>query len=142
ASITVPLTNLLNAIGKVKIVLRYMIFWTILNWGLTFFFIKWFGYNGVAAASFLVAASVMLILPEVRRFVEFSFIGPIWKQFVAAVLMGLVVLLMGHIINSLISLLFVMIIAGVVYIGFLFLISKKEFMKMYRFVRTSIKKEK
>jgi O-antigen/teichoic acid export membrane protein len=142
ASITVPLTNLLNAIGKVKTVLKYMIFWTILNWTLTYFFIKWFGYNGVAAASFLVAASVMLILPEVKRYVEFSFIGPIWKQLVASVVMGLLVFSMGHMITSLISLALVMILAGIVYVGFLFLISKKEFMKTYRFIRTSIKKEK
>jgi O-antigen/teichoic acid export membrane protein len=142
ASITVPLTNLLNAIGKVKTVLKYMIFWTILNWTLTYFFIKWFGYNGVAAASFLVAASVMLILPEVKRYVEFSFIGPIWKQLVASIVMGLLVLSMGHIITSLISLALVMIMAAVFYIGFLFLISKKEFMKTYQFIYESIKKEK
>lgn len=141
ASITVPLTNLLNAIGKVKIVLKYMVFWTILNWGLTYIFIKWFGYNGVAAASFLVAASVMLILPEVKRFVEFSFIGSIWKQFLAAVVMGLLVLAMGHIITSFLSLFFVMVTAGIIYIGFLYLISKKEFMKMYRFISANIKKE-
>jgi hypothetical protein len=34
------------------------------------------------------------------------------------------------------------IIAGVVYIGFLFLISRKEFTRMYTFIRASIKKEK
>ena len=142
ASITVPLTNLLNAVGKVKTVLRYMVLWTILNWGLTALFIKLYGYNGVAAASFLVAASVMLILPEVKKFVEFSFIGSVWKQFLAAIVMGLLVFFTGHMITSLVTLAIEAIIAGVVYIGFLFLISREEFMKMYTFIRASIKKEK
>jgi len=141
ASITVPLTNLLNAIGRVKIVLQYMVLWTVLNWVLTIWFIKAFGYNGVAAASFLVAASVMLILPQIKKYVAFSFFKPIWKQFIASVIMGLLVLAMGHMITSLISLAFVMIVAAAVYIGFLFLISREEFMKVYQFVFASIKEK-
>jgi lipopolysaccharide exporter len=141
ASITVPLTNLLNAIGKVKIVLRYMVLWTVLNWVLTIWFIKAFGYNGVAAASFLVAASVMLILPQIKKYVQFSFFGPIWKQFVAAIIMGLLVLAVGHIITSLITLALVMVLAGAVYVGFMYLISKEEFKKVYQFVSSSIKEK-
>jgi len=140
ASITVPLTNLLNAIGKVKIVLQYMTLWTALNWGLTILFIKLYGYNGVALASFLVAASVLLILPHVKKYTHFSFFGSIWKQFIASIVMGLVVLLLGHLITSLVSLVFVMAIGAIVYIVFLFVISKKEFLKMYQFIFTTLRK--
>ena len=140
ASISVPLTNLLNAIGKVKITLNYMVFWTFLNWGLTVLFIKWFGYNGVAAASFLVAASVLIILPQVKKFVDFSFFRPIWKQFLAAVFMGLGVLALGPWITSLINLAIVMVIAGVIYIVILYLISKKELMRIYKFILVTVKK--
>jgi O-antigen/teichoic acid export membrane protein len=140
ASISVPLTNLLNAIGKVKIVLRYMILWTILNWGLTALFIKLFGYNGVAVASFLVAASVLLVLPQVKKHVPFSFFGPIWKQFVASVLMGGLVLLVGHIITSLVILGVVMLMAGLFYLGFLSLIAHKEMKNITKFVYGAVKK--
>jgi len=140
ASISVPLTNLLNAIGKVKIVLQYMVLWTLLNWGLTVLFIKLYGYNGVAAASFLVAASVLLILPQVKKFVDFSFFKPIWKQFLAAVFMGLGVLAMGSWITSLITLGLVMLIAGIIYIVILYLISKKELMKIYQFIILTLKR--
>jgi lipopolysaccharide exporter len=142
ASITVPLTNLLNAIGKVNIVLKYMVLWTILNWGLTAIFIRLFGYNGVAAASFLVAASVMLILPYVKKSVPFSFIRPIWKQLFASVVMGVFVFFCGHFITSLISLLCMAIVAGLVYLGVLLLISKDEMMNIFQFVLQSIKKER
>ena len=142
ASITVPLTNLLNAIGKVKITLKYMVLWTLLNWGLTVLFIKLFGFNGVAAASFLVAASVIFILPQVKKYVHFSFFGPIWKQFLASVLMGILVLFMSHLITSLIMLGFIMIVAGIFYIGILFLLSKQEMITIYLFIFASLKKEK
>lgn len=142
ASITVPLTNLLNAIGKVKIVLQYMIFWTVLNWVLTILFIRWFGYNGVAAASFLVAASVILILPQLKKYVTFSFFKPIWKQFFASIVMGTLVLLLGHLITSLISFALMVLFAGFVYVGFLFVISKEEFMKVYQFVLASLREKK
>lgn len=140
ASISVPLTNLLNAIGKVKITLQYMVFWTILNWGLTVLFIKLYGFNGVAAASFVVAASVLLILPQVKKTVDFSFFKPIWKQFLASVLMGLGVLAVGPLITSLITLAFVMLIAGILYIVILYLISKKELKKIYQFILTTVRK--
>lgn len=141
ASITVPLTNLLNAIGKVKIVLRYMVLWTFLNWGLTIIFIKWFGYNGVAVASFLVAASVLLILPQLKKYLEFSFFKPIWKQFFASIVMGTLVLLLGHMITSLVSFALMILLAGFVYVGFLFVISKEEFMRVYHFVFATLKEK-
>ncbi|HEY4876448.1 MAG TPA: hypothetical protein VIH86_12805, partial [Puia sp.] len=78
----------------------------------------------------------------VKKFVDFSFIGSVWKQFLAAIVMGLLVFFTGHMITSLVTLAIEAIIAGVVYIGFLFLISREEFMKMYTFIRASIKKEK
>jgi len=140
ASISVPLTNLLNAIGKVKIVLRYMILWTVLNWGLTALFIKLYGYNGVAVASFLVAASVLLILPQVKKYVPFSFFGPIWKQFIASALMGGLVLLVGHMITSLVILAVIMLLAGLFYIAFLSLIAHKEMKNITKFVYGAVKK--
>lgn len=141
ASITVPLTNLLNAIGKVKITLKYMIFWTILSWVLTIVFIKLFGYNGVAAASFVVAASVLLILYPVKKEIHFSFIKPIWKQFLSSVVMGLVVFMSREMITSLFSLGVIMIVAGVFYLMFLFFISKKELMKISQFIFGMLKRE-
>jgi len=142
ASITVPLTNLLNAIGKVNTTLKYMVFWTVLNWILTVLFIKLFGFNGVAAASFVVAASVIAVLPSVKKVVPFSFFTPIWKQFIASVIMGLIVLLLGHLITSLLILGLVIVLAGIIYVGILCLISFRELQKIFKFVFTAIKKER
>lgn len=140
ASITVPLTNLLNAIGKVKITLAYMVFWTLLSWILTVFFIQMFGFNGVAAASFVVAASVLLILYQVKKEIEFSFIRPIWKQFVAAILMGLAIFSTQDYITNWYLLILELIIAGAIYFGILLLISKDEIVKVAKYVKVIMKK--
>lgn len=140
ASISVPLTNLLNAIGKVKITLRYMVLWTFLSWGLTILFIKLFGYNGVPAASAVVAASVLLILIPLKKEVQFSFISPIWKQFIAAIVMGVFAYLCLGFVHSWILLVILILLSGILYIGFLFMISKDEFLKIYKFISDLLKK--
>lgn len=142
ASITVPLTNLLNAIGKVKITLAYMVFWTLLSWILTVFFIQMFGFNGVAAASFVVAASVLLILYQVKREIEFSFVRPIWKQFIAAVIMGVSIFSLQEYVSNWYILVLQVIFAGLVYIGILLLISKEEIVKVTKYVKNIIRKNK
>ncbi len=142
ASITVPLTNFLNAIGKVNITLSYMVFWTILSWVLTVFFIQKFGYNGVAAASAIVAASVLLILYPVKKEINFSFIAPIWKQFIAALIMGLFAFATREFVHSLLQLGIHIILSCTVYLGILFLISKDDLFKTISFIRKTIRKEK
>ena len=48
AGLTTPLTNALNAIGKIKTTLLLMVMWTTLTWIVTVIFIHFFGFQGVA----------------------------------------------------------------------------------------------
>ncbi|MGH7203997.1 MAG: polysaccharide biosynthesis C-terminal domain-containing protein, partial [Candidatus Levyibacteriota bacterium] len=114
----------------------------VLTWVLTILFIRWFGYNGVALASFIVSASVLLILIPVKKELQFSFVGPIWKQFLASLLMGILVYASSGMIHSLVELGVMMILAGIFYLGILFAISKNELMKIYAFISDIIKKDK
>src|SRR5207248_1655525 len=120
-SLTTPLTNFLNAIGKVKITLYLMTFWTIITWVFTPIFIKLFGFNGVSFASFLVAVTTLIVLFFVKREVKFSFLTPIAKQFVSAVFMMFFILVSKGIITSLPTLLIDVVFSAAFYIGFLFL---------------------
>src|SRR3990172_1912201 len=60
-SLSTPITNFLYATGKAKITLYFMAGWTALSWILTPVFILWYGYSGVAIASFLVALSTLSV---------------------------------------------------------------------------------
>jgi len=55
--ITTPLVNAFNSVGKVKISLKLMIFWTGLTWLLVPFLAKRFGVNGTALGLFLVSST-------------------------------------------------------------------------------------
>lgn len=140
ASISVPLTNFLNAVGKVKVTLKYMVGWTILAWILTPFFISLFGYNGVAAASFLVAASVLVILIPVKKYLEFSFVAPIKAPFFASVVMIISILLLRGHVTSFISLSIVVVVTLFLYCFIILLFGREEFTKTLRFIRTSLRK--
>ena len=76
AGLTTPLTNALNAIGKIKVTLGLMIMWTVLTWVITLTLIRFFGFNGVPAAFLLVSTTIVIVVGLVKREVQFSF----WKS--------------------------------------------------------------
>ena len=142
ASISVPLTNLLNAIGKVKITLRYMVGWTILAWILTPFFIRFFGYNGVPLASAIVAASVLVILIPVKKQLSFSFLGSISKQAVASIALLIFSLIVRNFAVSLETTIILIIISGAFYIFCMYLLAKQDVIQVVQFVLKTVKREK
>lgn len=141
ASISVPMTNFMNAIGRVKTILAYMVFWTILTWISTIFFIQKFGFNGVPMASALVAGSVLVILIPVKKELSFSFIGPIWKQFVGAIIMGICAFFTNSYITNWANFIVQILVCGIVYLGVMSLISKKELFAVVRNIRNLTRKD-
>jgi len=117
AAISTPLTNTLNAIGKVSITLKLMTMWTILTWGLTFWLLKHVGFNGVALAALLISFTSYLPVYYVKKLVPFNLWENVWRQLLAAIIMGLVGLLgMNYWSASLAQMLVGMIIVGLTYL--------------------------
>lgn len=85
AALSTPLTNTLNAIGKINTTLRLMLMWTGLTWLITppLTFI-WFGFNGVAIASLLIAVTSVIPIFYVKKYVPIQVWPQIWRQLVAA----------------------------------------------------------
>lgn len=77
ASLSTPLTNALNAVGKIKTTLWLMVFWTGTTWILTVAFVHWIGFNGVALALFLITTSLVIVVPLAQRITPFSFFNNI-----------------------------------------------------------------
>jgi len=140
ASVSVPLTNFLNAIGKIKITLYIMIFLTVGTWVSTLLLVMYFGYNGVALASFLVAASGLVVIYFVKKYIQFSFIHQVYKQLLASIIMAGSVFIFQSFINSLWA---IFVIGGVsvgVYGVIMVLLAKDEIINTFRFIMTSLKK--
>jgi O-antigen/teichoic acid export membrane protein len=90
AAISTPLTNVLNATGRVNSTLKLMLFWTGLTWLLTFPLLTWLGFDGVAVAALLISLTSFLPVWLVKKVVPFNLWDNIWRQLLACVLMALV----------------------------------------------------
>ncbi|MDQ5951200.1 MAG: Polysacc synt protein, partial [Patescibacteria group bacterium] len=88
-ALSTPITNTLNAIGKITTTLRLMILWTILTWTLTPLMIYLYGYTGVSISAFIISITSFLPFIYLKTIVSINFWDQIWRQALATV--GLVI---------------------------------------------------
>lgn len=86
AGLTTPLTNALNAIGKIKTTLLLMVMWTTLTWVVTVLFIHLFGYQGVAFSIFLITFTIGIVVRQMQKIVPFRFIVNIYSAAFSAII--------------------------------------------------------
>ncbi len=137
AGLTTPLTNALNAIGKIKVTLGLMVMWTVLTWILTLTFIKYYGFNGVPMAFLSVSTTIIIVVWLVKREVQFSFWKSIYGALLASVLQGILYfVLLRFVPHSFIWL----IIAGsagvILYAGVVWIFEKKRIVDTVRSFRS------
>jgi O-antigen/teichoic acid export membrane protein len=94
AAATTQLTNLLNAIGKIKITFYLMIMWTALTWAFVPFLALKFGVVGASIGYSLVGTSSVIAIIIAKRYVDFSITDSIMKPLIGSVVMGAVLLIM------------------------------------------------
>jgi len=88
AAATTQLTNLLNAIGKIKITFYLMIMWTVLSWLFIPMLAKKFGVVGASIGYSLVGASSIVAILIAKKYVNFSIINSMVKPAVGSFVMG------------------------------------------------------
>jgi O-antigen/teichoic acid export membrane protein len=116
ASISTPLTNTLNALGKVKINTYLMIMWTALTWGLTPLLAIKFGFVGVSYATAIIAISSFVPVVIIKKYINFDFIASISKPTIASLAMIIISWYMTKVLpQSLFMLLVNISISGLVY---------------------------
>ena len=93
AATTTQLTNLLNAIGKIKITFYLMVMWTVLSWVFIPFLAIKFGVIGASIGYALVGASSIVAIILARKYVNFSITDSMVKPLIGAAVMGTVLLI-------------------------------------------------
>lgn len=88
AAITTPLTNTLNAIGKISITFKLMIMWTVLTWVFVPLLSQLYGVNGAAVGFTLVGLSSFIALYLVSRYVDINYRQSVGKPLLATIIMG------------------------------------------------------
>lgn len=141
SSISTPLTNALNAIGKVKITLYLMIFWTITTWILTPLSIFWFGFNGVAIASAIISISVVGVIYIVKQKISFGIINLLVAPTISTLIMGIVIYFLSKIFISNLVMIFAMIgVGAIIYFGMMMLLGRKQIISDVKTVVANLKR--
>lgn len=139
SSISTPLTNALNAIGKIKISLYLMVFWTIATWVLTPILIAIYGFNGVSIASAVISLSVVAVIFITKRYVNFSILLTTAVPVIASIVMGIVVYLLSTIlVKGLISLLLLCAFGALLYFAVSFIIAREQIISDIKLVRENL----
>lgn len=141
SSISTILTNVLNAIGKIKTTLSLMIFWTTATWILTPFFIVSFGFNGVAAASALITLSAFFVVYLVKKQIHFRLLKSITSPFICSVVMGLFTFLAAKLLATNIVMLFAVIgLGAILYFAMMFVLSKEQMIADLKLIKENLRK--
>ena len=141
SSISTTLVNSLNATGHIKTTLKLMVFWTTFTWILTPILIFKFGYNGVAAASAIVASSSFLTIYLTKKIIPLNFLQSIKTPFLSTGAMIIFFVFLSKIINSLPTLFLIILLNGFFYLIFLFIFDKQRLFKEARIIFRSIKEQ-
>jgi len=88
AAATTQLTNLLNAIGKIKITFYLMIMWTVLTWALIPVLAIKYGVIGASVGYALTGASSIVAIIIAKRYVDFSVTDSMIKPLIGAAVMA------------------------------------------------------
>lgn len=112
ASVTTQLTNMLSAVGRIKLVTKLIIMWTALTLVLVPVLSLSYGVNGAALAYALVGSSSVIAIYLARRVVSFSIVDGVLKTLVASLIMSSCVLSLRMLLPHTPPNLIVMILTG------------------------------
>lgn len=142
ASVTTPLTNALAAVGKIKIVFKLMIMWTVLTWAIFPILAIKFGYNGVALASALVATSSIIAILLAQRHLNFDFFSSIKNPVIATILMGILLWFLRPLLEgSFFGLIALVFLGGAAYILLIWILVGQEFITDLRRLLLAFRKK-
>lgn len=140
SSISTPLTNALNAIGKIRVSLYLMIFWTIATWVLTPILIVIYGFNGVSIASALISTSVIAVILIAKRYIKFSILFTTAVPLFGSIVMGIAVYFLSpFLVKNLISLLLMCGVGALLYFAASFIIAREQIISDIKLVRDNLR---
>ncbi len=142
AAITTPLTNTLNAIGKINITFKLMLMWAVLAWILIPILAILYGLNGAALGYALVGISSIVAIIVAAKFVKVDFTKAVFKPLIASFIMGTVVYYLSTVFAPSGFSILVLVTSGmVIYLLCLLLLLKDEIESGIKLLLTVIKQK-
>ncbi len=117
AAATTQLTNLLNAIGKIKITFYLMIMWTALTWAFIPFLATKFGVVGASIGYSLVGLSSVVAIIIAKKYVNFSIGDSILKPLFGSIIMGAILIFLRRFLDISMNSMAILTIVGILVYG-------------------------
>jgi O-antigen/teichoic acid export membrane protein len=126
AAATTQMTNLLNAIGKIRVTFKLMIMWTALSWFFIPFFAVKYGLVGASIGYAMVGVSSIVPIIIVYRIVDFSLYKSIFAPALGTLVMGSILIFIRSAFPQNIISIGVLVLVGVfVYFTSMYLLAGK-----------------
>ncbi|MDO8638594.1 MAG: oligosaccharide flippase family protein [Candidatus Daviesbacteria bacterium] len=123
AAVTTPLTNMLNAIGKISLTFKFMVMWTVLTWIFVPLLSYIYGVNGAAFGFSIVGASSIVALIKSKEFIDINYLEVAGKPLLGALTLGLLVFILKILLpTTFISVILIGILGIALYTGLMFII--------------------
>lgn len=127
SAVSTTFTNALFAIGRPRVVLYFMVFWTVATWALTYPLVVRYGYVGVGIASALVAISSISTIYFVKKQIPITVAKNILGPLFISTLMYFSIRLMQSVMeNSFPSLILTIIAGAIIYFTVSIAIFRKQ----------------
>ncbi len=89
SSVSSMTVNVIQAVGKVKVILKLMVMWTLATWALIPLFVNYFGFNGVSIAMFIISLTGIIPILILTRILKVN----ISRSILRPLVIGLITLL-------------------------------------------------
>jgi O-antigen/teichoic acid export membrane protein len=122
AAVSTPLTNTLNALGKVKINSYLMVMWTLLAWVLTPYLAVKYGYIGVAYASAIISFTSIVPVLIIKKLTHFNLSSVIKPAIAASAMISVSYFLSLSLTLTLPNIIINIVISGLIYSAAIFLL--------------------
>jgi PST family polysaccharide transporter len=132
AGLSTPLTVAFNAIGKIRITMYFMIFWTVSTWVLSILFIQLFGFHGFALAVLVVACSLVFVVGVAKRIAPFSFWSSVAPALIGSVLQTVWYWILLPRAHANVTLILVGLAGVILYAGIMWLLERKRIVRIFR----------
>lgn len=141
SSVTVIITNALNAIGKIKITLKLMLFWTSLTWLFSIPLALRYSSLGAALAWLLVTISTTMTFIIAYKILKINSLSVLFSPTLASIVMIICIQLLFTIINpdNIFSLSLIIISGFVAYLLTCLLSAKRRLIKNLAMFKSSLK---
>ncbi|MFA9289101.1 MAG: oligosaccharide flippase family protein [Weeksellaceae bacterium] len=119
SSYSTPFINLFNALGKVKISFRYMLYWTVMTWILMPILTTTYGVNGFAYTLIFLSLTCFAIMIHAKKYIDLELVKNVVPFILASAIMGVVVFGVEMLGVSLLTLIITSLVGAAVYLGIL-----------------------